>query len=251
MGKSKAKAGIATPGIASYQQVDINPALEYFQQGMNEFADTYTAHLDAAEEYGKKAVSQYAPFSAGALHTMGALNRFLGVSPSNEDFSAMLAATPGYQFQLEQGEQALRRQQAASGMLGSGNALTEALQFSQGLADQTYGDHISRLQNSLNSLMPAVSGSAQAYAGLSNLRQQGGLALGASQQQGRSDQANTLAGALQFNTAAANRAALQNAAMQTQASIATAQNRTQASRTNAQLGASALSGALGFVGGLF
>lgn len=67
-----------------------------------------------------------------------------------------LTKDPGYQFRLAQGEQALGRKQSAGGNYYSGEALKEAQQFGQGLADQTYADaynrDLSRQQNLYNIL---------------------------------------------------------------------------------------------------
>lgn len=52
---------------------------------------------------------------------------------------------PGYQFQLDQGLQALNRSAAAGGMGASGNALLEAQRYGQGLANQEWGSYLSRL----------------------------------------------------------------------------------------------------------
>jgi hypothetical protein len=41
--------------------------------------------------------------------------------------------------------QALQRTHAAAGNLSSGNADADTLKFSQGLADQSYGNYVSRL----------------------------------------------------------------------------------------------------------
>ena len=61
---------------------------------------------------------------------------------------ARVAATPGYQFQMGQGTQAIERQGAAKGMLGSGNTLTALTDYGQGLAQNFYGmymDNLSRI----------------------------------------------------------------------------------------------------------
>lgn len=46
--------------------------------------------------------------------------------------------SPGYQWQLQQGEQALNNQLGAGGMRLSGRAAKEAMQYGQGLANQDY-----------------------------------------------------------------------------------------------------------------
>jgi len=53
--------------------------------------------------------------------------------------SQVLAQDPGYQFSLDQANQALQRSQAASGGVGGGGALKAAAQYSQNLSSQLYG----------------------------------------------------------------------------------------------------------------
>ena len=67
---------------------------------------------------------------------------------------------PGYGFQMDQGQQALNRAHAAAGNLSSGNADADTLKFSQGLADQSYGNYVSRLQPYFGAEQGAVSGAA-------------------------------------------------------------------------------------------
>ncbi len=55
--------------------------------------------------------------------------------------------TPGYDFQLDEGQRAINRSLAARGKVLSGPAVKEGLRFSQGLADQTYSNHLTRLAN--------------------------------------------------------------------------------------------------------
>ncbi len=55
--------------------------------------------------------------------------------------------TPGYEFQLDEGQRAINRSLAARGKVLSGPAVKEGLRFSQGLADTTYSNHLARLAN--------------------------------------------------------------------------------------------------------
>lgn len=55
-----------------------------------------------------------------------------------------LTQDPGYQFNLQQGNQALDRKQLAGGNYLSGGAVKEAEQFGSGLADNTYNAAFSR-----------------------------------------------------------------------------------------------------------
>lgn len=60
---------------------------------------------------------------------------------------AQLAQTPGYQFALSQGQEAVERSAAAKGGLLSGGTLKDLTAFGQGLASRTYSDEYSRALN--------------------------------------------------------------------------------------------------------
>jgi hypothetical protein len=80
-----------------------------------------------------------------ALLAQQEANRALFEPYLNFDFKPTdLQNDPGYQFNLEQGNQALDRTQLARGGYFSGEALKEAQKFGQGLADTTYNDAYSR-----------------------------------------------------------------------------------------------------------
>lgn len=88
---------------------------------------------------------------------------------------ANFQADPGRNFQLDQGLQALQRTHAAAGNLDSGNADADTLKLSQGIADQSYGNYVSRLAPYLQlagtGATTATTGQAGAATGLA-----GGLA---------------------------------------------------------------------------
>lgn len=83
---------------------------------------------------------------------------------------ANFRADPGYGFQLDQGLQALQRTHAAAGNLASGNADADTLKYSQGLADQSYGNYVQRLAPYLGlagqGATTAATGQAGAVLGL-------------------------------------------------------------------------------------
>ncbi len=58
-----------------------------------------------------------------------------------------LANTPGYQFQRQQGLDAIKRQAAAGSGAGSGGTLASLMKYGQGLADTTYGEAYNRALN--------------------------------------------------------------------------------------------------------
>jgi hypothetical protein len=95
---------------------------------------------------------------------------------------ATLQQTPGYQFNLTQGEKAVQNSAAARGLGSSGAALKGAATFATGLADNTYQ----------NQFQNAVTNQTNAYNRLKGLVDTG---------------ANAAAGTGQAGTAAANTAA--------------------------------------------
>lgn len=58
---------------------------------------------------------------------------------SGVDIQKALEGSGGYQFNMDQGLQALQRTRAAQGMLGSGNTDTDTMSFASGLASNTLG----------------------------------------------------------------------------------------------------------------
>lgn len=60
-------------------------------------------------------------------------------------FQSGFKTTPGYQFQVEEGEKGALNNLAALGMKNSGAALKSLTRFRQDLADQTYNNYLDRL----------------------------------------------------------------------------------------------------------
>lgn len=73
-----------------------------------------------------------------------------GADGSARAMSAFHGANPGYQFQMDQGLDALDRRAASRGMLSSGNTNLDTLNYSQGLADQSFGDWFDRLMGGID-----------------------------------------------------------------------------------------------------
>jgi hypothetical protein len=78
----------------------------------------------------------------GALGLGGAAGHTAAVDAFRTD--------PGYQFQMDQGLQAIDRSNAARGGFQSGGAGLDEMRFSQGLADQSYNDWFSRLTGGID-----------------------------------------------------------------------------------------------------
>ncbi len=87
-----------------------------------------------------------------------------------QGMNAALAATPGYQFTLDQGLKATQNSYAAQGLGSSGAALKGAGQFATGLASQTYQqqyqNYLQQQQQNYNMLYGPTALGANAAAGL-------------------------------------------------------------------------------------
>jgi hypothetical protein len=104
-----------------------------------------------------------------------------------------IANNPDYQFQLQQGLQAVQRSQAASGQLTGGGTLKALTQYSQGLASneigQAYNQALTTYQtNRQNTLQNINSLLSTGQFGTSSLQQ-------AAQNYGNQTSANTIGGA--------------------------------------------------------
>lgn len=104
------------------------------------------------------------PFVQGGQNALNALETGLGIGPGGTGTGpldapfnpANLAQTPGYQFELQQGEQAIEDTNTATGGVGGGNALKELTGYGEGLASTTYQqqlqDYMAQQQQALGAL---------------------------------------------------------------------------------------------------
>ena len=153
---------------------------------------------------------------------------------SPEVIQSKLEATPGYQFRMHQGMQAMDRTAAAKGGLLSGGQLAAAQEFGQGLASQEYQNRIGQLQQAVATQAPGVTQQAGLLAGAGQQLSQTGQQMGAAAgdigkgiaQAGQ--QAATLSGQGLLQAAG------QTSAQQQQANLANAQMQQQAQLANQQ-----------------
>lgn len=111
------------------------------------------------EAQAGRAEAQYQPYSQAGQTALANMQ-----APSME----ALQNDPGYQFRLQQGNQALDRSLAARGLSQSGAALKAAQEYGQGLADQTYNDYFNRQGQIANLGYGAAGGLGSIYSGLGN-----------------------------------------------------------------------------------
>jgi hypothetical protein len=79
-----------------------------------------------------------------------------------------MASNPAYQFARDEGIRGLSRSAAASGMLQSGNYMKDLVQYSSGLATQTYNAEVNRLMTLSGATVgsPATAGQISAQGGM-------------------------------------------------------------------------------------
>jgi len=109
----------------------------------------------------RDAQAQQQPYMDTGLQANTMLQNQLGSGALGGKFTAGdFEADPGYQFRKEQGTKALNRKAAGPGGGGyfSGQALKEAAEFGQGLADQTYNDAYNRYMGEQNNTYRILSG---------------------------------------------------------------------------------------------
>lgn len=105
--------------------------------------------------------SKYGGATTLALNALG-VNGADGTAAAREAFQF----SPGYQFNLDQGLDAISRRRNAGGMVDSGNADRDAQNYGAGLASQEYNSWLSNLLGFTNPELSATSGAATGRAGI-------------------------------------------------------------------------------------
>jgi hypothetical protein len=159
-----AAAADQTAGI----NAGVGAATPFYQQGISSLTGNYAQGMQPWQKLLQTG-------RAGTTH----LENLLGIGPGGAGggagMLASLAATPGYQFALQQGDNSILAARAAGqgGGLSSGNTLLDLSKFNQGLATTTY-------QNAVNNAMPFLNTATTATGGLSSGYQNLGTQLNAS-----------------------------------------------------------------------
>lgn len=134
-GKNAANTGTV------YATVGANNAYGFLDEGQKNLESQY----NKAQDYYQPYANTFGNASSMWGNALG-LNGQQGTQAAQSAYST----SPGYQFQLDQGLQALERRAAAQGQLGSGNTTTDTLNYAQGLANQDYNNWVDRLQSANN-----------------------------------------------------------------------------------------------------
>jgi hypothetical protein len=153
----------ATASAAALQTAGINrgigQALPQWQQGINA----------ATTDYGAAAAPWLNIYNTGAQGTT-AYGNALGVNGPQGSAQAQQAFlnNPGYQFQLQQGDNAITAQNAASGKTGSGSEAIDLSKFNQGLAGTSWQNYVAALAPFLNMQTAGAQGYGTTQMNLAN-----------------------------------------------------------------------------------
>jgi len=182
------------------------------QQAANTYAAAGNQALaEQARQFGIAQANQ-APWLTAGQQGLNQQLDLMGLGPQGQaGINQALINTPGYQWELTQGQKALNAGLAARGGMGSGKAATEAIKWGQGLASQGYGNALQRAANLSGVGQNTAVGMANQGAnyanqvgniglGVAGQQATAQLAGGAAQQQGTLGAANALAGLLGGNT---------------------------------------------------
>lgn len=136
-----------------------------FAAGLQPFQQNYDAASAGQTAYGNATGVNGPQGSAAALQ-------------------AFQNSNPGYQFQLQQGENAILANQAKTGQLNSGNTNLDLQTYGQGLANQSYNQYVQNLLPYLGASNSAAQGVGSLYSNLgtnlnNSFSQQGNAAYGA------------------------------------------------------------------------
>lgn len=106
-------------------------------------ANDATAETRRQFDIGQANTKPWLDAGKGALTEQQKLMGINGYDPANS--LAALTSSPGYQFRLGQGQQALDRSAAAKGMLNSGNVLAATTEYGQNFGTNEYGNRLNQL----------------------------------------------------------------------------------------------------------
>jgi hypothetical protein len=133
-------------GVAS--SVSANKAAGAQQQASN------NAIGEQQREYDQARADQ-APFRTTGVSALDQIAKLYGLDTTDANGNMVkgsgkadlsgFATSPDFQFNLQQGQQAIDRSAAARGGLLSGAAVKAGTQYASGLADQEYGNYVNRL----------------------------------------------------------------------------------------------------------
>jgi hypothetical protein len=158
---------ISGPGGAGLQ-LGYNLGMPQLQAGLGNVGQLISGQ---AVPYLQSQYQAALPYMQG-VYDVGAtgvsdLKKLLGLGPGGSAGALnALQNTPGYQFNLRQGDAARVAQDAASGQLGSGNEAIALSNYNQGLAQNTFQNAVSNLSPFTQMFQSGASGVGNLFSGL-------------------------------------------------------------------------------------
>jgi hypothetical protein len=145
------------------------------------------------------------PWRNAGGQAIGALSSYYGLPTTNADGTttpgnpnagaadtAMIQQMPGYQFNLQQGEQSTQRDLAARGLLGSGAAGKALTQYGQGYAMNASNQYLNGLQSIAGIGQTSVQSTGQAGMNAANQIGSNQIYAGNAQASGYANQSNAI-----------------------------------------------------------
>lgn len=142
-GNEKQAAGVVDKGYKK----GFKDAKKSLNKGMGGLKKDYATALNEVKTGANTATGYYDSFQPGIDAASGLYSDSMGVNGAGGNARAVEAfqVGPGYQFALNQGLDSLDRRAASRGMLASGNNSIDTINYSQGLANQEFGNWQDRL----------------------------------------------------------------------------------------------------------
>jgi hypothetical protein len=174
---------IFSTGPAQQAAADQTAAI---QQGMAALNKQYGAGRNALETDYAKGLAPWTQQFAYAGQGQNTLADALGMNgpEGNARAQAAFQNNPGYQFQLQQGDNSVLANAARTGQLASGNTDIDLEKFAQGLAGTSWNNYVNSLQPFLGAGQSAAGGIAGVNTGLGNAINQNYTGLGQGLAQG-------------------------------------------------------------------
>jgi hypothetical protein len=157
------------------------------------------ANLTQSQQYQQTRQDQ-APWRAAGGEALNSLEGYYGLPGANGQVDPNAAANdnkliqnlPGYQFNLQQGNQAVQRNLAANGLLDSGAAQKALTQYGQGSAMQASGQYLNGLQSLAGLGQSATAQTGAAGANAANQIGSNQIYAGNAQASGYANQSNAI-----------------------------------------------------------
>ncbi|WP_457797633.1 hypothetical protein [Methylocystis sp. S23] len=128
--------------MADNQQLAMLARMVGGQQALGALGDGYK---NAQSRFDTNFYTPYTGFGDKSLAMLGNGLGLNGADGSKTALDAFRSANPSYQNELDTGLEAINRSAASRGMLASGNNSMDLMKFGQNLADQKFGDWLSRI----------------------------------------------------------------------------------------------------------